>query len=82
MVAINLRRFPLLGSAVRRKYFIIQDRITGHDIDFNEDWDTLFSPGQQVVMTLYYWKNIKTGSMTCPHCQTVCDIQDGINHEW
>jgi hypothetical protein len=58
------------GQKIDRGEFVIEDDRTKRDVDFTRDWDSCFSPGQRVSMSMVF-KGVNRPTMaTCPGCGT------------
>ena len=71
LLEANFRKIKSGPGRIERGEFVIQDTKTKRTIDFSQDWELCFRPGQRVDMSMIFrggWLWVKSG---CPGCKTV-----------
>ena len=88
--ALNIRfpqhksNFKQIGSAadkIEQGEFAIQDSATRRDVDLSSAWETCFSPGQHVDMSMIFTMT-KTLLTHCPKCNDNCNEMPDKDVEW
>lgn len=70
-MAILKVNFKSNGSQmIERGEFVIEDDGTQRDVDLTGDWETCFSPGQRVSMSMVFKHVNNPMTATCPGCGT------------
>jgi hypothetical protein len=64
---------------VKSDRYILQDSVTGRDLDMNVPFHQAIRPGQKVVMTMVFFSE-KTN--TCPRCATVTLSNNDQDINW
>ncbi len=64
---VNFKKHGNGPQKMEKGEFVIQDAITKHDINLRTDWETCFSPGQRVMMSIILTRALMP-DIKCPKC--------------
>ena len=67
VLRVNFKKHGNGAEKIERGEFAIQDYATKRDINLNTDWEICFTPGQRVVMSMIFQRELVPG-ITCPKC--------------
>ena len=72
ILKVNLEHTKTGPGKIDKNEFAIQEDFSQRDIDLAQPWDSCFSPGQKVSMSMIF-RNVGSGANSgncCPHCYT------------
>ncbi|KAF4627334.1 hypothetical protein G7Y89_g10823 [Cudoniella acicularis] len=67
----NVNKAGQARKKIQKGEFVIQNSVTGRDINIFDDWQSCFYPGQRVEMSLVFQQRWQTGN-SCPGCGYEC----------
>jgi hypothetical protein len=70
ILKVNFKSAPSGPRMIERGEFVIEDDGTKRDINLADDWETCFSPGQRVSMSMVFEHRKGGPKSTCPGCGT------------
>lgn len=68
VLKVNFKASGCGPGMINREEFLIEESGTQNAIDITNSWETCFSPGQRVVMSMVFKENQLGAS--CPRCGT------------
>jgi len=68
---------------VRTGQYVLQDSVTGHDVNMAMSFGHAVRPGGRLVMTMVFYRSeMESSANTCPRCKMVTISSDGKDIKW
>jgi hypothetical protein len=71
ILKVNFKKHGNGAEKIERGEFAIEDAATRRDVNLEDDWETCFSPGQRVNMSMIFRRdcpNYAKRRISCPNC--------------